>query len=146
MVSFSIFLWLDITFLIMKKINYFFWKNDNNDCFISPKRKKTVLEKQLIHYVQSWPPDVKKLKTDCKKRFWNYVQTNLVIATSKLAGLCKKWPLEETCSCLKLYCNWKNTQWYWTINAQNRNLILNGIHFTRASSGITYCVLYEMST
>jgi hypothetical protein len=27
---------------------------------------------KIIHYVQTWQPDVKKLETDYRTRFWNY--------------------------------------------------------------------------
>ena len=40
---------------------FFFGKTKNHDLFISPKRKKTVLEMsfKIIHYVQTLQPDVK---------------------------------------------------------------------------------------
>ena len=40
------------------------------------KRKNAILK--IIHFVETWPLDVKKLKTDCQTRFWNYKLTNLV--------------------------------------------------------------------
>ena len=71
----------------------------------------------------------------------NSIYGNVTHFTKREMLLTRRAPV-----CKYVYRCWKNTQWYWIVNAQNRNPTLNEIHFTRASSGITYCVLNEMST
>ena len=33
---------------------------------------------KIIYHIQTWSSDVKKLKTDCRTRFWNYYLTKLI--------------------------------------------------------------------
>ena len=63
--------------------NFYFFSFDHVDSWAKiwlfrnhKKRKNAILK--IIHFVETWPLDVKKLKTDCQTRFWNYKLTNLV--------------------------------------------------------------------
>ena len=51
-----------------KKIH--FEKTQNNDLFISPNFHGNGLI--IIYFIQTWPSDVKKLKTDRHTWVWNY--------------------------------------------------------------------------
>ena len=42
--------------------------------FIKTEKAYSGNDLKIIYYIQTWPSDVKKLKTDCCTHFWNYYQ------------------------------------------------------------------------
>ena len=62
-----------------KKGLHFFFKLTIMVCYFTETYKYYSRNRlKIIHYVQIWQPDVKKLKTDHRTRFWNYLITDLV--------------------------------------------------------------------
>ena len=47
-------------------------RNKKSVYFTKLEKPYTGNGHKIIYYIQTWPSDVKKLKMDCRTRFWNY--------------------------------------------------------------------------